>query len=232
MPVIRDGFVVETPASEGIDPDALELLITRAEEEHSDALVIVKNGKLVFESYFGGKDEPMMAMSVSKAFVSIAFGFLLAEGKLASLDEPITKTLPDFAVVNPKKAKMTCRHLLTQTSGLRSEAAAKLTPIVGKRSPSFGALVGAVRGLLSADEAKALEALMRGGDHVPSYANLAVGPARGYAAEGWLGQFLFVVPDKKLVAVRMRRSSAWDYSADRERQGFWSFRSEVGKLVP
>ncbi len=117
-PVLREGFVVGDPASEGIPDAALAKLVAKAKAQHSEALVVVKNGKLVYEDYFGLVDEPIVAMSASKSFTSLAYGFLLADGKLASLDELVSKTLPGFSTVDPRKAKITYRHLLTQTSGI------------------------------------------------------------------------------------------------------------------
>ncbi len=120
-PEVREGFVVSTPEAEGIDAAALEKLEAKAKAEHSEALVIVKNGKLVYENYFGFANEPLVAMSASKSFVSIAYGFLLAEKKIESLDEPVVKKLPAFAgdeKTSAWKSKVTYRHLLAQTSGL------------------------------------------------------------------------------------------------------------------
>jgi len=115
---VRDGLLVSTPADEGIDAIALDSLVTQAKAEHSDALVVLRSGKLVYESLFGGADDPIAVMSVSKSMVGVAVGFLIADGKLASIDEPVAKVLPNFAAVDSRKAAITYRHLLTQTSGL------------------------------------------------------------------------------------------------------------------
>ena len=56
---VRDGLLVSTPADEGIDAIALDSLVTQAKAEHSDALVVLRSGKLVYESLFGGADDPM-----------------------------------------------------------------------------------------------------------------------------------------------------------------------------
>lgn len=57
--------------------------------------------------------------SVSKAFTSMAAGALIQQGKL-SLDDPVSKWLPDFQPSLPdgKKPQITVKHLLTHTSGL------------------------------------------------------------------------------------------------------------------
>lgn len=102
----------------GIDPAALERLVKRAEETHSDSLVILKDGKLVGEWRFGKPAEPIEAMSVTKSVASLAVGSLLHQGKLRSLDEPASTFLPEWKE-GPKKA-VTIRHLLNHTSGLQA----------------------------------------------------------------------------------------------------------------
>jgi CubicO group peptidase (beta-lactamase class C family) len=102
----------------GIDPAALERLLKRAEETHSDALVILKDGKLVGDWRFGKPVEPIEAMSVTKSVTSLAIGNLLYKGKIRSLDEPVSTYFPEWKE-GPKKA-ITLRHLLTHTSGLQA----------------------------------------------------------------------------------------------------------------
>ncbi|HEX6902357.1 MAG TPA: serine hydrolase [Thermoanaerobaculia bacterium] len=102
----------------GIDPAALERLVKRAEETHSDALVILKDGKLVGDWRFGKPAEPIEVMSVSKSVASLAVGNLLYKGKIRSLDELVSTYLPEWRE-GPKKA-VTLRHLLNHTSGLQA----------------------------------------------------------------------------------------------------------------
>lgn len=133
---VRDGLVVSTPLAEGIDVGALDSLVTQAKVEHSEALIVLRNGKLVYQNYFGTVDEPILVMSVSKSMVSLAVGFLIAEGKLASLDEPVSNVLPGFADVDPRKAAITYRHLLSQTSGLDPARAFAFTNDIESRAIS------------------------------------------------------------------------------------------------
>jgi CubicO group peptidase (beta-lactamase class C family) len=387
-PVVREGFVVGDPAAEGIDDVALAKLVTKAKTQHSEALVVVKNGKLVYEEYFGKDDEPIVAMSASKSFTSLAYGFLLAEGKLASLDELVVKTLPGFASADPRKAKITYRHLLTQTSGidttraggtagdieanglavsclfepgtswqysnggidllaalagklagkpmdqylneklfrpmgiadvtwvtdrkgvplgagemlirpldmakvgqalldggiwktkqivpaswpalsfaqsstfeplygllwwrdakvtsvglttdmlaqwktagLAADTTTKLEPIVGRTYPDESALYDALYGALTAAEWAALNTLLNTANHLPYVRNLGIGAVEGYNAAGWLGQFLVLVPEKKLVAVRMRRARPADYDGGREVDGFPTFPPDAAAIA-
>jgi CubicO group peptidase (beta-lactamase class C family) len=109
---------VSTPLAEGIDTTNLSLLVSHAAQQNTEALVVVHNGKVVYENYFGHAVEPIMAMSATNSFVSLGYGLLLAEHKLASLDERVTRLVPSYADVDSRKASTTYRHLLSQTSGI------------------------------------------------------------------------------------------------------------------
>lgn len=113
-----DGLPHSTPAAEGIDTAQLRSLVFNANFEASDAVVLLRNGKLVYENYYSQGDVPILSESVSKSFVSLAFGYLLAEQKLSSLDVHVVDVLPTFAGVDARKRDITIRELLAQTSGI------------------------------------------------------------------------------------------------------------------
>lgn len=102
--------------SSGIDEGRLSETIQRAAEEHSDALIVAKDGKIVWEGYSPGckAEEPIYAMSASKSVVSLAIGLLVADGTL-TLDTPVGKFFPNWSA--DKKA-ITVRQLLSHTSGV------------------------------------------------------------------------------------------------------------------
>ncbi|MGW9351781.1 serine hydrolase domain-containing protein [Nocardiopsis flavescens] len=62
-------------------------------------------------------DTPMGLASVSKAFTALAVVSLAREGRL-DLDDPVVEHLPEFAVDDPRGARITVRQLLTHTSGM------------------------------------------------------------------------------------------------------------------
>jgi CubicO group peptidase (beta-lactamase class C family) len=101
----------------GIDPAALDRLVKRAEETHSDALVVLQDGKLVGDWRFGKTAGPIEAMSATKSVVSIAIGRLVTTGKLR-IDEPVATFYPAWK--GTPKEKITVRHLLDHTSGLKT----------------------------------------------------------------------------------------------------------------
>jgi CubicO group peptidase (beta-lactamase class C family) len=386
---IREGIRISTPAAEGVSDTALQQLVSDAKAQGSDAVVILANGKLIYENYFGGPDAPITAMSGSKSFVGLAFGFLLADHSIASLDDRVTNVLPTFAAVDARKADMTYRQLLSESSGLDPTRAggtvgdieqhglasktmfppgsgwqysnngvdllaalagrlanepmdaylleklftpmgihsvswihdpngvplgagemsirpldlakvgemildggvwqgktilpdgwmatstatstpyepdygllwwrlqnltsvgltenllaqwrwmgvadstiAKLQPLTTASYTSTAQLYADVAARLTPTEDSTLVQWLTVGDHIPGVRILTTGPLVGFAAEGWLGQYLAIFPDKHLVAVRMRRALADDYTRTTEINAFSSFPAEAYHLIP
>lgn len=113
-----------------------------------DGLLVMRNGKVVFErsfprSYAGAypMSEPPgpfnyhdpswhpfykgtslhTQQSVTKSITSIVYGIALARGDIKSIDQPIERLFPAQArfFSDPRKKQITLRHLLTMTSGIR-----------------------------------------------------------------------------------------------------------------
>jgi len=101
------------------------------------SLLIVKDGKLVFEEYFGGyewvyesdrfqgpykefdQDSLHTIMSVTKAFTSALVGITVAQGFIANEHEKVFDYFPEYAHLrDERKNDITLEHLLTMTSGL------------------------------------------------------------------------------------------------------------------
>ena len=57
------------------------------------ALVVLKDGAIVYENYFKGTgpEDRRISWSVAKSYLSALVGILLEEGQIASLDDPVTK---------------------------------------------------------------------------------------------------------------------------------------------
>ncbi len=106
------------PSEVGIDKAAFERLRERAREADSDAVVIVKDGRLVADRDFGHPRGPIEAMSATKSIVSLAIGKLIDQGKIRSLDQPVHDFYPEWN--QGRKKLITVRHLLNHTSGLQS----------------------------------------------------------------------------------------------------------------
>lgn len=82
------------------------------------ALLILKNGRIVHESYHQGTtpDDLRISWSMAKSFLSALFGIVHAEGKITSLDDPVTKYVP--ALKGTAYEGTTVRNILTMSSGV------------------------------------------------------------------------------------------------------------------
>lgn len=81
-------------------------------------LVVLKDGRLVHESYYHGTgpDDKRISWSVAKGFLSALFGIVMAKGDIASLDDMVT----DYAPLLQGSAydRVSLRQLLTMTTGV------------------------------------------------------------------------------------------------------------------
>ena len=82
------------------------------------ALVVIRNNKILHEEYWDGATDTTRSnsFSVAKSIVSLLIGCLLDEGKIKSLDQPITDYLPEFKNTNGFTLRI--KDLLTMSSGL------------------------------------------------------------------------------------------------------------------
>lgn len=135
--VLDDGWTIASPESVGLDGARLCAIATRLKETQANvhAVVIVHRGKLVFEQYFAGYDEPWGKgggqhefdatsrhdmRSASKSVISLLIGIAIDRKLIASADEPVVKFYPEYATVKSSGwDQVTLRHLLTMSSGMQ-----------------------------------------------------------------------------------------------------------------
>jgi CubicO group peptidase (beta-lactamase class C family) len=106
-------------ASTNLDFERLAMLVERARRSRSDALVVLKDGKLVCDRAFGKPRGPIEAMSATKSVVSLAIGLCLREGLIDSIDTPVARFFPEWD--DDAHRNITIRHLLTHTSGIAAD---------------------------------------------------------------------------------------------------------------
>jgi len=84
------------------------------------AFLVVRRDTLIFERYFAGRTRGSVetTFSISKSLVSLAVGLARDQG-LLSVDEPITRLVPELRRRDPGFDSLTLGHLLTMTSGIR-----------------------------------------------------------------------------------------------------------------
>ncbi|MCE9673212.1 beta-lactamase family protein [Myxococcus stipitatus] len=119
---VGSGLERISPAEAGISEPELAALVKAAEEASSSGLVLLRRGKLVGEWYFGGESERIEAMSATKGVVALAIGLLIDDGKIPSVDTPVSHFFPEWK--EGLKAQVTLRHLLSHTSGLAARRTA------------------------------------------------------------------------------------------------------------
>jgi CubicO group peptidase (beta-lactamase class C family) len=107
--------------SAGVSNDALAGLKALLEETNTRAAVVLHKGRVVAEWYWKGEGpfSVFECWSTSKSVASTCIGLLVDEGKIASIDDPVSKYIPSWS--DGEKAKVTIAHLLDQTSGLEEQ---------------------------------------------------------------------------------------------------------------
>jgi CubicO group peptidase (beta-lactamase class C family) len=88
---------------------------------YTDALLVMKDGRIVHEHYRNNSNEQtrFMGWSMTKSLVSILVGIALEQGKIRSLDEPIEAYLPELK--GGGYEGVTIRQILQMRSGVLYE---------------------------------------------------------------------------------------------------------------
>jgi CubicO group peptidase (beta-lactamase class C family) len=141
-PQTGDGWQTASLEDVGMNTARMAQLMSDL-RQHPDhwvhSIVVVKDGKLVFEEYFPGQDLDLSnlgngvayvtrnfardtlhsAASVSKSVTSILLGIALADGLVRSTDEAMFSFFRDYDnLSSPVKSQITVQHMLTMTTGL------------------------------------------------------------------------------------------------------------------
>lgn len=89
------------------------------ERSKTTSFLIIRNDSILYESYFYDYDSSSVftSFSVAKSYISALVGIAIADGKIESVQDSITKYLKDFE--NPGFGKITIEHLLNMESGIR-----------------------------------------------------------------------------------------------------------------
>jgi hypothetical protein len=87
----------------------------------TQAFIVIQNDTIMYEGYFNGakRDTMVTSFSMAKSFTSALVGIALAEGRIESVNDPVSKYLPELAASDERFSNITIRHLLMMSSGLR-----------------------------------------------------------------------------------------------------------------
>lgn len=92
------------------------------DETYTDAILVLKDGKIAYERYYNGMTErtPHLSQSVAKSVTGTVFGILAGRG-IVDPKKPVTDYLPELATTGWCGASV--QHVLDMTTGTRfSEA--------------------------------------------------------------------------------------------------------------
>ena len=128
---LADGWEISTPESEGLDPQALAAIHTELLDPErfvgALAFLVVKNGKLVFETYLqklADRDHVHHLQSVTKSFTSLVLGIGRDQQWVPALDTPLCRIVAEHCQgLEPRKQAITLDNLLTMRSGLDFDSA-------------------------------------------------------------------------------------------------------------
>lgn len=89
-----------------------------------NGIILIKNGKIAAEKYFRNTNSNTIfeIKSVTKSFTSALIGNFIRMGYIG-LDSKLTEILPEYnsTLTDPRINNITVRHLLTMTSGIKSD---------------------------------------------------------------------------------------------------------------
>jgi CubicO group peptidase (beta-lactamase class C family) len=86
----------------------------------TQAFLVLRGDRIVYEGYFNGgsREGWVTSFSVAKSFLSVLLGIAVSEGAIGSLDDPVTRYLPELARKDARFAEIRLRDLMNMSSGL------------------------------------------------------------------------------------------------------------------
>lgn len=126
-PVARSGPVWDLPRGAAMAMPAIEFGgETRgyqrfAEDTFTNALLVIRDGKIVFEDYRNRSDEGthFISFSMAKTITAMLVGIAVAQGRIASLDDPADKYVPELKGTGYDG--VTIRQVMQMRSGVAYE---------------------------------------------------------------------------------------------------------------
>ncbi|MFD2601029.1 serine hydrolase domain-containing protein [Flavobacterium suzhouense] len=121
----------KTPASLNWNEAAIQPLLDYLQIKHSRSFIILVNGRIVMEEYFNGHTAttPWYWASAGKTLTSTLTGIAQEEG-LLNINNKVSDYIGTGWTSAPldKENLITCKHLLTMTSGLNDEGGDSVAP--------------------------------------------------------------------------------------------------------
>ncbi len=102
----------------GCQNSHLKQLLEKARSTKSVSFLLLKNQQLLVD--LNPESEPLETHSITKSIVSLGIGILIDQGKIDSVDQPVSDWYPEWR--HGLKQQITLRNLLTHTSGLDAKS--------------------------------------------------------------------------------------------------------------
>jgi CubicO group peptidase (beta-lactamase class C family) len=116
---IKSGTPQPWPLAQGynrntIIPDLLE----KMKAIETGSFIVIRNDSILHEEYIGEFHSASYtnSFSMAKTVVSVLIGCAIQDGKIKSVDQPVSDFIPEFR--SDDRSKITIRHLLTMSSGI------------------------------------------------------------------------------------------------------------------
>ena len=113
-----DNWEISSPEVEGISSLKVDKLMEMSFlDKATQAVVVIKNGKIISEKYADGYDMNShgTSWSMAKSYYAALIGISIDKGEIGSLDDPVAIYLDYF---KDERSKITIRDLLDMSSGL------------------------------------------------------------------------------------------------------------------
>jgi CubicO group peptidase (beta-lactamase class C family) len=116
----RDEEYVEGLFKDRVSRSGFNTFDEWAEKSQTTALIFIREDSVLYERYFNGfnRDSYFHSQSMAKSFISFLIGTAIDDGLISSVDEPITKYIPELLKRDTRFGKITIKHLLEMRSGL------------------------------------------------------------------------------------------------------------------
>jgi len=117
LPVALDEPAVRQAFAQALPGHSLEAWL---QAQGTLGFVVLHRGKVVYEGYFNGhrRDNPATSFSVAKSVLGTLLDQAIDTGKVGSLDDPVTRYLPELQQRDPRFEAVTLRHLVDMIAGL------------------------------------------------------------------------------------------------------------------
>lgn len=121
-----EGWEYASPAEMGMDSQRLDNMVKaiRFSSYHVDSALVIKNGYIVLDEYFGDyvKGDLHNIFSCTKSVVSTIFGIAIENEAIPDIETRLLDIYPEITPENPSdwKESITLRHLLMMSAGFNA----------------------------------------------------------------------------------------------------------------